>query len=379
MIDLNKIECTGCTACQSICPKGAIHMEANQEGFQYPIIDTEKCIQCGLCVKICEGRHSWASKDGVLNAYGVKAKKDADRKGSQSGGAFWVFAQDVIANGGVVYGVRLDEAFVARHARAATMEELAAFRGSKYVQSDVGDAFKRVKDDLKAGRTVLFSGTPCQVAGLRSYLNKDYINLITIDLVCHGVPSPLVWKEYLEYQKKKHHGQNLEQVEFRDMTQAWGRHCEKLVFGGIAYDFDVYASLFFSHLIIREECFRCKFANLNRVSDITIGDFWGIEDVDVSFKDELGVSSVLVNTQKGQDLFEHMQHQFNYFQCTAADIANKNPNLSKPSKYPQNRENFWKDYKRGIDYVINKYSAVSLQYKLKKTVYRILKKLKIRG
>lgn len=378
MIDLNEIECTGCTACQSICPKGAIRMEANQEGFKYPIIDAEKCIQCGLCVKVCKGRRDCASKDGVLNAYGAKAKNDAERKKSQSGGAFWVFAQDVICNGGIVYGVRMDDDHTAKHARAATMEELAVFRGSKYVQSDLGHIFESVKKDLEEKRNVLFSGTPCQIAGLNAFLQKQYANLLTIDLICHGVPSPKVWKDYIDYQKQKHQCQSLNEAAFRDKNLPWGTHRERLVFDGEPCSYDIYASLFYRHVMLRESCFKCDFTNLNRVSDITIGDFWGIEDVDQSFKDDYGISAILIHSQKGQALFETVKDQFHYFSCNVEDIAKKNPPLSRPPKCPRDRARFWSDYNRGIHYVINKYSSVSLQYKLKKTAYRILKKLNIR-
>lgn len=377
MIDLKKIECTGCTACQSICPKEAICMEANQEGFKYPVIDMQKCIQCGLCVKTCDGRHDWASKDGVLNAYGAKAKNDAERKKSQSGGAFWVFAQDVICSGGIVYGVRIDDDYTARHARAATLEELAAFRGSKYVQSDLGHIFESVKKDLEEKRNVLFSGTPCQIAGLNAFLQKQYANLVTIDLICHGVPSPRVWKDYIDYQKQKHDHQSLNEIDFRDKNLPWGAHRELLVFDGVPYSYDIYASLFYSHVMLRKSCFKCEFSNLNRVSDITIGDFWGVEAVNKSFKDDFGVSAILIHSQKGQALFETIKNKLHYFPCNAEDIAKKNPPLSRPPKYPPARARFWRDYERGIHYVINKYSAVSLRYKLKKVAYRTLKKLNI--
>ena len=378
MIDLNKIICTGCTACASACPKEAIVMECNAEGFLYPVINKNVCVKCGLCVRVCDSRKERLHKQGPLDVYGAKARNNADRKESQSGGAFWVFAKQIIDDGGVVYGVRLDKEFVARHDRASTMEELASFRGSKYVQSDMKDIFRRVRDDLRAAYIVLFAGTPCQVAGLRSYLNKEYANLITIDLVCHGVPSPLVWKDYCEYQKPRHRGQSIEQVEFRDTRLAWGKHREKMIFDGVSFDYDIYASLFHSRLIIREECFNCEFANLNRVSDITCGDFWGIENINPSFNDELGVSCILVNSEKGRDLFSKTEHLLQFFRCNSADVAKGNPNLLRPSSYPKNREKFWSDYKHGVVYVIHRYSSVALTYKIKKFVYSVLKRIKLK-
>lgn len=371
MVNLETFNCTGCTACYNICPHKAIEMVENSEGFKFPQIDTEKCTNCGLCEKVCIPSSGYVKQPFETLAFGVKNKDLDERKQSQSGGAFYILAKHILSQGGVIYGSLIDEGFVVRHARASTEKEAKAFRGSKYVQSDLGDIFQSVKQDVQSGVPVLFSGTPCQVAGLKAYLRKDYENLLLVDLICHGVPSPKVWADYIEWQQKRKK-KLITKAEFRDRSLPWGKSAEALWFGPEKKKYYIYAKIFYSRNAHRKSCYNCPFTNTERLSDITIGDYWGIETVKKEFRDDYGVSAVMLNSETGKRIWKEVNEQVEYFQCKIEDLMFRNPQLYKSATRPVSREIFWQNYKKGFAFIAKKYGDNNLKGKLKRLIKRIL-------
>ena len=372
MIDLNKFNCTGCTACYNVCPHKAIQMVEDSEGFKFPQIDTQKCTSCGLCDKVCLPSKEYIAQSFEQRAYGAKNKNLDERKKSQSGGVFYILAKHILSQGGVVYGSLIDEGFVVRHARANTEEQAKSFRGSKYVQSDLGDIFLSVKEDLLLGVPVLFSGTPCQVAGLKAFLRKAYDNLLLVDLICHGVPSPKVWADYIKWQQGRFK-KTIIGAEFRDRALPWGISREIIQLEGKkSLRYFIYFKLFCSHNALRKSCYTCPFTTTEKLSDITIGDYWGIENIKPNFRDDYGVSSILVNSLTGQRVWSEVCEQFDCFECKVEDIMACNPQLSEPVTKPTTREDFWQDYEKGFAFIAKKYGGNNLKGKVKRLIKRIL-------
>lgn len=278
-----------------------------------------------------------------MNTYIVKQKDNISRMKSRSGGVFAAVSDKVLEAGGVVYGCALDEQFHAFHCRATTKEERDLFRGSKYVQSEMRDAMKQAIEDLKAGRLVLFSGTPCQIAGIRGICPQEYReNLLCMDIVCHGVPSPAVWDSYKEYMQKKYHGK-ITEVDFRNKRKhGWWDHVESVKIHRLEVDSQIYKNLFYEHNILRECCYECPYKNLDRQGDITIADAWGIAKAAPAFDDNHGVSLVLSNTTKGQQWLEAAFEACEYEVCDIKDYMQEPfiKSFAKPADYEQ----FWKDY-----------------------------------
>ena len=371
MIDLNKINCTGCSSCYNGCPVGAIKMVSNEKGFLYPHIDETKCIQCELCVKIC-GAENKVVYDVPVHTYAVKHKALEERMKSQSGGAAYVLSKHIIEVGGVVYGAIIDKDFSVCHSRAETIEELEKFRGSKYVQSDLKNMFSFVREDLNGGRTVLFTGTPCQIAGLKSFLVKDYDKLYTVDVICHGVPSPRVWSDYLKWQENCHN-KELKKVFCRDLTLKWGASNEALYFRNDKRLYNIYAKIFYSRNAFRDSCFECSFANLKRQSDITVGDYWGIDLVSPEFKDDYGISAVIINSKKGNGLFASVSSELDILETTTDQMTRKNPQLLKSADKPASVDKFWEEYHNNtFAYIAKKYGGNSIKGKIKRIVKRAL-------
>ena len=330
----DKADCCGCTACASICPKDAITMEPDTLGFKYPKVDLSKCIDCGLCEKVCAFNDNY---DKSLNLkepeiYAARHKDIHEIETSRSGAAFIAISDYILENGGIVYGVGYKDHFRVAHKRATTKEERNEFKGSKYVQSDLDGIFRQVKEDLKQGNTVLFSGTPCQTAGLNSYIGKKLReNLVLVDIVCHGVPSPYIWRDYLTYLENKYKSKVVK-VDFRDKSRiGWSGHIESFIFdNGKKIESKIYTILFQQNIMLRQSCGKCFFTNFKRPSDLTIGDYWGWKKISDNFNaDNKGCSLVFINTKKGYEIFlviskfMHLIH------------ANMNlciqPNLIKPS------------------------------------------------
>lgn len=366
-INKNKSNCSGCTACFNICPRQAIKMHPDNLGFLYPSIDDNLCIDCGLCEKVCSfsinyKRYSSFSEPKV---FAMRSKDLQELSKSQSGAAFFEFAKKHIIDGGVVYGAAMDNSFEVIHIRVSSIQELDRLRLSKYTQSRLNDIFKRVRKDLQDGLNVLFSGTPCQISGLNSYIQEYLkINLTTIDLVCHGVPSPFVWKEYLTYNETKYG--KIKKCVFRDKKYGWNCHIESFYYkSGINKKSHIFKDLFYENLMLRYSCYSCPFTNLKRCSDITIGDFWGWSKISHEFNDNLGLSLVLLNSEKGESFFKLIEPNIEYRESNIVDCLQ--PQLKEPSYMHPKRDDFEVDFvNRGFEYVAKKYGALGYQYALKK-------------
>lgn len=361
MINSNLRDCVGCRACMEICPKGAICFQEDKQGFSVPVIDEDKCINCGLCDKVCQiGGENSLKNNKATRVWGIK-NCDSIRKKSSSGGIFTAAAQDTIKNGGVVFGAAFQDDMQVCHIMVDTVEDIDKLRGSKYVQSNMGTVYSDILKMLQDGRMVLFSGTPCQVAAVRKYLSTRHVStdkLLTIDLICHGVPSPFVWKEYIDLIEKKF-SKKIVEYSFRDKENGWKGYHIKIVFedGSVIRDTDFirsFVTLFSNDLIIRQSCFFCEYASTTRCGDITIGDFWGLENVDKAFWDNKGVSMVIPNSEKGERAITNLCEGLDYKEYDTSCLTQ--PNLHKSSDFGEEYDSFWNDYyTRGIYYVLCKY------------------------
>ena len=309
--------------------------------------------------------------------YAVKHNNLETRMASRSGGIFTAITDYILSKNGVVYGCILNESFEAIHVRAETVEERNRMRGSKYVQSNMGDIFLQVQKDLKSERLVVFSGTSCQVDGLKAFLGKDYDKLFCIDIVCHGVPSPLVWKKYLEWQEKKH-GTCIA-VDFRNKKDfGWAAHVESLVMkqkdkDTVKIDSSVFTKIFYEHSVLRPSCYHCPYKSIHHPGDITIADYWGIDEAAPGFNDNKGVSLVLVNNESGIAMFEQVKNDITWQKTKIEDSLQ--PPLVKPFEQPKKREEFWQDFQNSkFDKVAKKYGGLGIWNKIKRKLVRIKKK-----
>lgn len=343
MLNINREKCTGCGACVQRCPKQCIAWERGELGFRYPSIDTEQCVQCGLCERVCpiEKRAPIPKEQRV---YATVHRSPDILARSTSGGAFTALAQAIFRSGGVVYGAAMTDAMQVKHIRTETMAEMDALRGSKYVQSDTGATYLQAEKDLKAGRSVLYSGTPCQIDGLKRFLQKDYDNLYTADIVCHGVGSQAYFDRYMEYARTRY-GQ-IETLRFRSKEYAgWSCGGVVVVVGAsdsqriIPYrDYDnYYYAYFLSGEIYRKSCYSCKYANTYRTGDFSLGDYWGVEALHLPLSTENGCSLLMVNSEKGQALLKTTA-DLSTVETTIEQAARCNMQLNAPSKMPESRK-----------------------------------------
>ena len=303
-------ECCGCAACQQICPMNCITMEADEEGFIYPKIDESICIRCNKCENICPIYHPDSPK-GRTETYVGYSINEPVRKSSSSGGIFSLIAEYVLGQNGVVFGAAFDEEFMVHHICIQSEEELCKLRGRKYVQSRLGNTYTEAGNYLKENRLVLFSGTACQIAGLKKFLGKEYDNLLTIDVLCHGVPSPKIWKLYLEDQEKKYDS-SISSIQFRNKKFGWKKFAVNMQFkNGQEYSVpffkDKFMNMFLSNIDLRPSCHHCHFKEFPRVSDVTIGDSWGIESYMPEMDDDKGTSVISVYTGKGKKVLNEIQ------------------------------------------------------------------------
>ncbi len=336
------IDCTGCSACANVCPVNAIVMMQNDEGFLYPHIDESKCIKCGLCQRTCPMNGFDFKNNPSPKCFAVMAN-DELRKDSSSGAFFPVLAAYVINRGGVVYGAAFDENMQLRHIAAQTMDELQKLKGSKYLQSKIGDCYTQVKNFLDAGRLVLFTGTPCQCAGLVKFLPRAYENLVVADVVCHGVPSQAVFDNYLH---SEFPGQRVLNTNFRDKKDGWGNGyiITNVTDAGVrSYrdDADSYMQAFFANISLRHSCYRCKFARMPRVSDFTMADFWGVPD---EMNDHRGTSCILLNTPRAAGVFNEIRNAFTKVKEYSSGFAVRcQPHLSHSVAGHPARKDFFAD------------------------------------
>ena len=355
---IDKKGCTGCGACYNICPKNAITMQVDEEGFKYPMIDKEKCINCKLCEKICPVLNKVKKEEQELtNVIAAYTKNDEERTISSSGGIFFELADIILAKKGAIVGAGYDEKFNVVHKIIYNKEDLKELQGSKYVQSATKDTYKETKKILENGIEVLYVGTPCQIAGLKSFLQKDYDNLYTCDLICHGVPSPKVWQKYLsEYNGK------IQNCYFRNKDNGWNCFSMKILFDNNKFKRfkmtkDDFIRLFLNNYTLRPSCYDCKFSKIPRIADISLGDFWGVEGKYAEFNDDKGTSLILVNSEKGQELLENIKDKIIYKENCDLDYAIKcNPCICGSVKEPEKRKEFFNDLdKMKIKQLANKY------------------------
>lgn len=354
-------DCCGCTACEQICPKNCISFKENNEGFMYPVVEQAVCVNCGACTKHCPVLNPTPTEN-IPTVYAAKYRDDKTTAESTSGGIFIPIAKNTLEKGGIVYGCAYDENLIARHIAVEDEKELFRLQGSKYVQSDISGIYSRIKADLESDRYVLFSGTGCQVAGLRSFLGREYEKLITVDIVCHGVPSPRLFARYIDYLGKKL-GEPVKSYNFRSKKRhGWGLFYElewgKKSKSGSGFD-DPYYNAFLNCKTYREGCYSCRFANCNRQGDITLADFWGIEYINPKFYSKNGVSLVLVNTEKGKRLWKSLDNCIDSADSTLEKAVKMNKNLSAPSSRPVCRNGIYE----GFDGDFEKYVAQKLYVK----------------
>ena len=415
--------CTGCSACSQACPQGAVAMEANNEGFLYPRIDEGRCTDCGLCGRICPVNKAVAGDIAVNNAnaaagsgddagktdvkaagngtvsnaakienagirkmrhraFACYSKDDEIRSKSTSGGAFTQLALKVLSAGGIVFGAGFDENFNVRHCYIENESGLDGLRRSKYVQSAVGNTFKEAEAFLREGRDVLFCGTPCQIAGLKAYLRKDYKNLLACDLVCSGVPSPKVWSLYLDYMRKRF-GSGISSVSFRDKSTGWSNSSMKIVFkDGSLYTDKVTREIFFigfgKSIFNRKSCYECKFRLNNTKADLTLADFWGIDrrsGDENSVTDDKGVSLVITHTEAGENALSAISGNMWISERGLDEAVKYNPRMVSSVAEPAGRKSFFGDMAAGygFDWLRKKYmDNESIKYKLKCIAKHIL-------
>jgi coenzyme F420-reducing hydrogenase beta subunit len=380
--------CTGCSACYSICPKNCIEMKPDHEGFLYPEIDREKCIDCNKCKDICPVNKQ-NLKIGVNSnqtIYAAINRNEVVRNKSTSGGIFSLLAEEIVNKNGVVFGAKFDNNFVVVHDHADTMEGITKFYRSKYVQSNIGETFRECKQYLKQGKYVAFSGTPCQIGGLRAYLSKDYANLFCIDIICMSVPSPKIWEKYLEYRKQKN-GSKIKEIAFRYKNPNWQGSSLYIQFeDGSEYKEtggkDPYLQVFGSDMCARYSCYTCNFRTLNRKSDITIADFWGIEHICPEMFDNKGTSLVMVNSKKGEELFEKIKEKCVLRSFNRDMAIQYNPRAIRSREKPikglyQRREKIFKKLNiLPFDILVRKYIYDSIAIRGYRFIKRCLGKVK---
>lgn len=383
MIERNEEKCCGCSACVTICPKKAIYFKQMENGFFYPKINEDKCIGCGLCDHVCRFLKKNDKSKCPSAIYG--AIKINNREKSQSGGAFTTIAEEILLNNGIVYGV-VNQNNEVKYLRGTSLAELQYMKGSKYVQAKIDNIFKEVELDLKNKRLVLFSGTPCIIDGLYGYLkvkNIDISQLYTCDLICHGVPSPKIYQDYIIYLGNEY-GQ-ISKFNFRNKKLSkWKGHicsCYSSQKGNLVLL--NYPNIFYSNVVFRESCYVCPYSSTKRCADITVGDFWGIENVNKKFDDNKGCSLVMINSDKGKEIWEHCKKKMSFFESNISQCYQ--PNLYHPTRKPQFYEEFWKLYKdKKFENAVTTYCGfykkndmTLFQYKIlkiKKIVFKVMKK-----
>ena len=357
-------ECTGCGACYNICPHAAIEMKEDSEGFLFPYVNENMCLKCGLCSKICPQINISNLSSETKSCYAMMANEEIREK-SSSGGIFTLLANHVISRGGYVVGAAFNDDFLSvSHILVDNIQDIEKLRQSKYLQSNTQKTFEQTKKLLSIGKTVLYTGTPCQIAGLKAYLQKDYENLITVDLLCHGTPSPGVFKEYIQSVSKE---KQISNISFRSKINGWKDHTLSIFYAdGSSFvekaSKNLYYQAFLQNLILRKSCENCTYTNLKRAGDITLGDFWGIQYFDTKLDDDKGTSLVFINTLKGKKIFEQIRQNIKTYQSVPVEYAVQgNSILSHSAIFHKNRKNFFAEFKKQP--ILNSLSkALDLRY-----------------
>lgn len=398
---VNKQDCCGCSACVQRCPKHCITLKEDGEGFLYPHVNSDECIDCGLCEKVCPELHH-GERHIPLEVYAAKNKDESIRMQSSSGGIFTLLAEKVIQEGGVVFGAAFDVNWEVMHTYAETMEGLVDFRGSKYMQSRIGTAYQDAEYFLKQGRKVLFSGSPCQIKGLKLFLRKNYDNLIAVDFICHGVPSPKVWREYLKETIARKSGKNsvlsypipckigIDTVDFRSKSTGWKKYSFALTLSETSvegvkntvllssvFSENPFMRAFLADLILRPSCYSCPSKSGRSGSDLTIADYWAIPQVAPEFDDDKGVSLVLVQTEKGKSFYQSLKEKTTFIVTSYQEAQGANGGFKEKTPMHPKRSRFFTEFAQSDDIIglIDRTLRIPLYRKLLKKVKNGIKKM----
>lgn len=368
MIDIkDKSQCCGCEACAQRCPMGCITMVEDDHGFKYPVVDKGRCVDCHMCERVCPCLNQQEATD-VLSCFAATHPDGKIRYMSSSGGVFTALAEQVIGNGGVVFGARYNEKWEVVHDFAQTTDGLSVFRGSKYVQSVMGDSFVRTEEFLKQGREVLFTGTPCQIAGLKLFLGKDYPNLVAVEVACHGVPSPGVWRTHLQGR------QDVTVVNFRDKSTGWRNYSVLIGKKKKHHDDDDFMKCFLTNHSTRQSCFACPAKQGKSGADILLADLWGIKAFPALDDDNKGTSAVMVYSNRGLDLLQ--QCGIALASVDAGMVIKHNPSISKSARRPDDYDLFWEKYVKSPRWTLKRYGSLSwssILLRIKKMMRRLMR------
>lgn len=368
MIEITRKEnCSGCGSCANICPKNCITMQMDKEGFLYPKVNKSGCINCNICENSCPILNPISEEKHEQKAFLIQNRDDQIRRESTSGGAFTAIAKYVLSQGGVVFGVCFDENYVVKHTYVETKEDLKKFRNSKYVQSQIGDTFSEAKHFLTNNRMVCFSGTPCQIEGLKCYLGKEYDNLITVDVVCRAVPSPLLWKKYLDM-KKVEMGTRINKIMFRDKYFGYKYStmtiCSDMKEYHSGVESDQWLRAFFSGICVRPSCHQCKFKKRYRISDFTIWDCFSVDVFDKGMDDDKGTTKMIVQSEKGEKILTLLKDEVASRSIDVDKAIDGVKEMFYPTESNPKREQFIADMQKmdGKD-LLNKYFPQTLRVK----------------
>lgn len=380
---IDKTKCCGCGACVQICPRKCIKFLEDEEGFFYPKVNLQNCVDCNLCMEVCPIRNRDDSKNEMQKTYIAYAVNEQLRNESSSGGIFSLLAEKIINKNGIVFGAAFDDDFLVEHIGVTNNSGLHKLRGSKYLQSRPQNCYFETLQYLEKGKIVLYTGTACQIAGLKKYLKKEYDNLITVDILCHGVPSPIVWKSYLNEQEKKFSAKAKE-ISFRKKSKGWKDFSLEILFNNgekkeEIFKNNIYMQLFLKNIILRPSCYRCEFKSLNRESDLTIGDCWGVENYMPEMDDNCGTSVIIVHSQKGYSLLKQLNSEIMISEADTDCALPPSADSRKSVPIHENRSKFFREFKHGNNFEkmskLIKESRVSLfKRSIKWKVRSILKK-----
>lgn len=353
---MNKKECCGCTACLHVCPVKCITMKEDEEGFQYSVIDEKKCIHCCKCKEVCPICNIIENSNKKTETFVGYSKDEQIRKQSSSGGIFTIISEWIIQQEGVVFGAAFDEKFEVHHIVVETKEELEKLRGSKYVQSRLENIYPEVKRYLQMKRKVLFTGTACQISGLKKYLNKEYKNLYTVDVLCHGVPSPKIWRMYLE-EKKNQYDSSIKKIEFRNKEKGWNNFSVNIEFANlqrycVQFFEDKYMRLFLGNMDLRPSCYKCRFKGIPRVSDMSIGDSWGIGKYMPDMDDDKGTSVILIHSSNGKRMLNAIEERIMVREARLNEVLPSTAESRKSVLMHPNRSKYLESVKRGESFDI---------------------------
>lgn len=364
----NKQDCCGCSACAQRCPKQCISMQMDNEGFLYPQVDISKCVDCHLCEKVCPVINQYDTRT-PLNVYAAKNSDDEVRHQSSSGGIFTLLAEQTIKDGGVVFGACWDKDWNVKHDYIDNISDLQKFRSSKYLQSVIGDNYLKAEQFLRIGRKVMFTGTPCQIAGLKHFLRKEYDNLLAVEIICHSVPSPGVWQQYLttRLHTLKWNKSDIRNISFRDKKTGWKTYSFVIE----NKDGNIFTELssrnafmrgFLADLYTRPSCHACPAKQLKSGSDLTLGDFWGIESLMPEIDDDKGVSAIIVNTERGHQLLKSIG-DFEFKEVSWSFLCDKNSALMESVLEPSQRKYFFDNDGKSFEQKVKKYCSQPISFK----------------